>query len=313
MRNGHCYKTVQLSQLRTFCLAAAEGNFTATARSLGLSVPTVWQQVRALEEQMETTLLRRQGRALELTQEGRLLLELIQPHVSGLDSLLPLFKKRCTELGAPLNIASTHYLISYHLPRPVREFTRLLPPVRLKLIAGLWSEATRHVERGEADLGVTSYDRELPRRPSLDYDHLFDMRFTLIVAPDHPLAGQKRLRLGDLVKYPIILGPRESCGRKTLERLLLGEDLLGAMHVVMENQSTDAILRYVASGVGIALLYARHDLSHHFPQLRFRVFDPKLPGLPVALVWRKGAHLSAPADEFRRLVRRFLAENPNGH
>jgi DNA-binding transcriptional LysR family regulator len=313
MSTAHYYKTIQLSQLRTFCLAATEGNFTVAARSLGLSVPTVWQQVRALEAQMETSLLRRRGRSLELTEEGRLLLDLIQPHVSGLESLLPLFKKRCADLTQPLTIASTFYLISYHLPRPVREFTRLRPSVRLKLLPGSWPEAMRRVERGEADIGISPYNPDESRSSSLDYEHLFDMQFTLLVALDHPLARAKRVRASDLVKYPIILPSHESYGRKMLERLLLREDLLDRMHVVMESPSTDNILRYVASGVGVALLYTRGDLVRHFPNIRLRIFDSTLRGLPVALLSRKGAHLPAPAVEFIPLVRRFLAEPRHSH
>ncbi len=64
------YKEIQLPQLRSFCVVATEGNFTAAARRLGLSTPTVWQQVRALETHLKTTLIRRRGRVVELTDEG---------------------------------------------------------------------------------------------------------------------------------------------------------------------------------------------------------------------------------------------------
>ena len=40
------YKDIQLPQLRSFCVAATEASFTAAARRLGISTPTVWQQVR---------------------------------------------------------------------------------------------------------------------------------------------------------------------------------------------------------------------------------------------------------------------------
>src|SRR5438105_2107771 len=97
-QNRHKYKDIQLPQLRGFCLAATEGNFTAAAAVLGLSVSAVWQQVRALERELGVTLLRRQGRSVELTPSGRLLLELAQPHVSGIDSLARLFEARQAEL-----------------------------------------------------------------------------------------------------------------------------------------------------------------------------------------------------------------------
>jgi DNA-binding transcriptional LysR family regulator len=48
MGQSQRYKELQLPQLRSFCLAATEGNFTSAARALGLAASTVWQQVRAL-------------------------------------------------------------------------------------------------------------------------------------------------------------------------------------------------------------------------------------------------------------------------
>src|SRR5262249_49546729 len=116
------YKDIQLPQLRSFCLAATQGNFTAAAKALGLSAPTVWEQVRGLERRLGATLLIRRGRMVELTAEGRLLLHLIQPHVSGLDSLERLFEAQRSELPQRLTVASTPNMLAYHLIGPVQEF-----------------------------------------------------------------------------------------------------------------------------------------------------------------------------------------------
>src|SRR6516225_2945686 len=127
MAGSNRYKQLELAQLRSFSLAALQGNFTAAARQLSLSVTTVWQQIRALERRLGTTLLQVHGRGLELTPEGRLLLRLIQPHVSGLDSLERLFQAQRQELPQHLTVAATYYLLSYHLSRALQEFGRDRP------------------------------------------------------------------------------------------------------------------------------------------------------------------------------------------
>jgi DNA-binding transcriptional LysR family regulator len=308
MKRKLFYKGVQLPQLRSFCLAATSGNFTTAARELGLSVPTVWQQVRGLERELEATLLRRRGRTVEVTPEGRLLLELIRPHVSGLDSLGPLFKARRLELPQLLTIASTYYLISFHLPQPVQRFTAAHPAVRLNLRPGLWPDALRLTERGDAHLGVVPYDPDEPRTSALEYEPLFELRLMVLTAANHPLARKKRLRSEDLVEYPMVLQPRENYGHRMLERILRRHDLIERMHVVMESHSTHAILKYVALGVGIAVIYVSAELGRDQPGIALRVFDPELPGLPVALVWRKGAHLSPAVEVFREELRRALRQ-----
>src|SRR5262245_292504 len=205
------YKDIQLTQLRSFCLAATSGNFTSAAKALGLSAPTVWQQVRALERRLRTSLLRRRGRNVELTPEGRVLLDLVQPHVSGLDSLEPLFVARQESLPQQLTVASIPYLISSHLVRPVRAFSARHPAVRLKLHVCVWfEEAAKMVEQGQADLGVLFYDRDAPRSPQLDYERLFDLRFAVLLPARHPLARKKRLTPQDVAAYPLIIPPEGS-------------------------------------------------------------------------------------------------------
>src|SRR5262249_12852278 len=158
-------------------------------------------------------------RVVEITPEGRLLLELVQPHLNGLDSLVPLFHSRRAALPVPFSVASSNYLVSYHLPRPVQEFAALYPSVRLNLLTGIGSEGVERIEVGEVSLGVVSYDPDEPRSAGVACEHLFDMHYTLVTAADHPLARKKRIRPHDLVEYPLLLQPRTGYNYRMLERL----------------------------------------------------------------------------------------------
>ena len=130
MRRPKVHKDIELRQLRTFALAATQGGFSAAAAALGLSVPAVWEQVRSLESILGAMLLVRQGRALELTVDGKLLLEIIQPHVSGLDSLVKLFQARRSESARQLSVASISQVLANLLPPPIQEFTGLVRDAR---------------------------------------------------------------------------------------------------------------------------------------------------------------------------------------
>jgi DNA-binding transcriptional LysR family regulator len=285
---------------------ATQKKFTAAAKALDLSVAAVWLQVRALERELDTTLIRRRGREVELTPEGELLLELIQPHVSGLDSLARLFKMRQRELPRQLTVASTHYLFSFHLPEPLKVFARDNPSVRLTLRPSPGAAIGPLVEHGGADVGVITYDRDEPRSPHLEYEPLFDMRLTLLTSADHPLARKRKFLLQDVVRHPMILTPPDTPDRVILERLRQRYQFDERLHVAMEVSTFDLLGKYVGLGIGIALVYLGAEIGRALPGLRLRVFDPSLESLPVALVVRKGAHLSEPTREFCRLVCRFL-------
>lgn len=306
MARSDRYKDIQLPQLRSFCVAATEGNFTAAAKALGLSAPTVWQQVRALERQLKTTLLRRRGRAVELTPEGRVLLDLVQPHVSGLDSLEALFVARQALVPRQLTVTAIPYLTSAHLLEPVREFGAALPDVRLRLQVCVWfEEVARLVEQGQADLGVLFYDRDAPRSPHLDYERLFDLQFALLTPPGHPLTRKRRLTPQDLVQYPLIVPPEGAYARRTLDQLLRRHNLTEQAHVVMETALLEIIRKYVAAGLGIALLHVA-DEGEPLADVHVRVLEEIHDSISVAAVTRKGAHLAAHTQEFLRILRRHL-------
>ncbi|MBY0524855.1 MAG: LysR family transcriptional regulator [Gemmataceae bacterium] len=305
------YKDIQLPQLRSFCVAATEGNFTAAAKALGLSPPTVWQQVRALERRLRTTLLRRRGRNVELTPEGRMLLELVQPHVSGLDSLEPLFLARQALLPKQLTVAAIPYLTSSHLLGPVREFRERFPDIRLKLQVCVWfDDVSRMVEQGQADLGVIFHDRDGPRSPHLDYEPLMDLQFALLTPADHPLARKKRVTAHDLVQYPLIVPPEGSYARRSLDQLLQRHDLADQAHVVMETPLLDIIRKYVAGGIGIALMHIAKE-AEPTPNVHVRVFETWRDAISVVIVSRKGAHHSEQTREFQRIVRQCLSGQRN--
>ena len=308
MTQSHRYKEIQLAQLRSFCLAATEGNFTTAARALGLSASTVWQQVRALERELKAKLLRRRGRAVELTDEGRLLLETVQPHVSGLDSLRRLFEARREGAHQELVVASGAYLLAHRLPEPIRQFRAERPAIQVTLRISAWAALQRILERGETDVGVLASDPDVPRSPDLEYEHLFDERLSLLLPAGHPLTRAKRLTPHDVVKYPLILPPKGGADRRAVDRLLRNHNLTEEVQTALVCGLIDVAKMYVALGVGIALMYVTEDVAHGVPGLHVRPLDTEVERLPIEMAVRKGSHLPDYVDEFRRIVRRFLAE-----
>jgi DNA-binding transcriptional LysR family regulator len=301
------YKDIQLPQLRSFCVAAAEGSFTVAARRLGLSTPTVWQQVRALEQQLRTTLMRRHGRSVELTDEGRLLLEIVQPHVNGLDSLESRFAARQRNLPPELTAAATPYLASSHLLKPVRAYTKKNPSVRLKLRVFVWfKQVVQLVEQGQADVGVIFHSRKDPQSSQIDYEYLLDLPFSLITPLHHPLARKRIITPADWAKYPLIVPPEGAYARRTLDQLLERHDLRDRVRIVMETPLLDSIRQYVAAGLGIALM---HIGQQNFPGIRLHVhpLTDEEDSICVAAITRRGARLSPPVEGFRQILRQFLS------
>ena len=87
------YKGNPLKQLRAFCAVARTGKMTDAANELFLSQSAVSLQVKALESALETVLFERRGPNIQLTPEGRKLLDMARPLVEGVDALPGRFAK----------------------------------------------------------------------------------------------------------------------------------------------------------------------------------------------------------------------------
>src|SRR3989442_6963949 len=126
---GRAYKEMTLQQLRSFCETARLGSFSAAAAALGLSHPTVWKQVHALEREFGAQLVKPFGRGCQLTEAGRVLAELAAPVVAGMVSLKQRFRDTVLQTPGRLTLATTPRILVEELPACLRGLEAHLPPV----------------------------------------------------------------------------------------------------------------------------------------------------------------------------------------
>jgi DNA-binding transcriptional LysR family regulator len=132
----------------------------------------------------------------------------------------------------------------------------------------------------------------------------------LLLDADHPLRRKKSLRPRDLIGYPFIAEPKDTCDYQALLRLLRQDNISeDQLRVVMIAHTVEMTFRYVARGVGFGLSHVDPQTCRSVPGVHSRLFDPRLERLPFALVVRKNSHRSALAEDFCAAVRRALRQN----
>ena len=112
MAERHYFKELRLQQFRGLQAIIRLGSFSAAARDLGLTKASVWQQVRALEEEFGCKLVESLGRKAQPTPEGLRLARLSSPLVEGFDSLKKVFHdehgkaERHLRMAAPATVVA---------------------------------------------------------------------------------------------------------------------------------------------------------------------------------------------------------------
>ncbi|MEV0504118.1 LysR family transcriptional regulator [Streptomyces spectabilis] len=170
---------LDLSLLRTFLAVHRSGSFTAAARLLGLSQPTVTTQIRSLEQQLGRELFERRPRGAVPTSVAD---ELATQVAGPLDALAavadrgPLATERTPD---PVHLAGPAELVC----------TRVLPAlapltdqgVRLRVTMGLTDELLDGLRGGRFDLVISTMRL---RGRTLSAVPLADEEFVLVASPE---------------------------------------------------------------------------------------------------------------------------------
>ncbi len=296
------YKEIRFEHYRTFSQVVRLGSFAAAGRLLGLSRPTVWQQMDALEREFGVKLFVRAGRGVEPTNEGQLLRELVQPSVAAFDSLRDAFRARLADQGGSLRLA---LIRGNDLGEALTRFCRQHPRVQLTLVERQSSEVVDLVEAGACDLGWAMVSLEMTSSPVVHYEPIGSRTFTLVTPIRHPLARQRPLRLDSLVKYPLITFLKDTPFRRHIERGFDRAGLLSRMQVAVEVDRVAAAEECVRLGLGVAITLPARSSVPPAP-LRYQSLADHFGQMPLCLLWEKGKHLLPYAEAFVRLVKESL-------
>lgn len=237
------------SELKAFYMVAQLGSVTLAAKKLGLSQPTVTNQIRQLESQFALELFYRGGRRLTLSETGTRLLPLIKPMLSH--SLnIEFFLNNAGANAGKLRIGAT---APYYILDLVKGF-REQHGGQISLELGNSQQMIEALEEYRLDL-VTSSQRLTDARLfclSLGQDPL-----VLVVHRSHPLANKSRIQLSAIAEHCVLMREQGSHTRQLTEEMLNRAQL--KLENVIEIGSREAIREAVLRNIGVSII-ARHEV-----------------------------------------------------
>jgi DNA-binding transcriptional LysR family regulator len=293
---------MDLRTLQTFAAVLRHGGFSAAARELCVTQPTVSKAVRQLEEDLGVPLLERTATPLRATAEGLLVLRRAEAMLAERERLLAeLAGLRGLERGR-LRLGLARLGSSVLFAGLVAEFRRRHPQVDLELVEHGSLHLERALREGELDLAMVM----LPVAADLDGLPVHDEPLMALLPPEHPLAGRRRVTLPELAGSPFILFEQ---GFALNPRIAAGCQRSGfTPRVAAYSGQPEFIQALVAAGLGVAFL----------PRLVCRALRPLRPPVPcvllddpelrwrITLAWRREAPLPPSAEAYLELTRAAL-------
>ena len=244
------YEVLDLKALRCFFYVAKHLNITRAASELGIAGPAVTQRVQQLERELGVKLYETRGGRVKLTGAG----ERTRTFAISLFADIGEFERSLTQSEESAEIVLTAHdtYLGYLLPAGLEEFKRQHPLARIRLLARRVDEIVRLLKDNEADLGILP-QRELPNelffRPIATYPTMF------LTPKAHPLARQARADFRSLLNERTLSSHPLIVAELQLERYVETFAALKLpLHIAMEVDSLETVKRYVAHGLGVAVV-----------------------------------------------------------
>ncbi|MGP3937193.1 LysR family transcriptional regulator [Nonomuraea sp. KM88] len=298
-----------LQQLQAFMEARKGGSFTAAARSLGLTQPSVSELVRRLEDELGMELFRRAGRGLVSTLAGDELAPFAEQALAAADQGVTAVRALRDLEGGTATFGLLRNAEFYALSELALRFHRRHPSVRVRLVGQNSTETAAAVQRGEIEAGMVTLpvDHEGLAVTPLVRDEV------VYITADAGRAATPRT-IADVATAPMILYDAHYGDTDPARRQLATRARLSGVSIepLIEVEHLASALTLVQAGVGdtlacrAAVASATFPVGLHVARFAEPMYDT------IALVTRRGHALSPATRELARFAQQTLFDHARG-
>jgi DNA-binding transcriptional LysR family regulator len=275
---------MELRHLRYFVAVAETQNVTKAAARLNVSQPPLSRQIRDLEDELNVSLFERGAKSMRLTDAGRVFYIEAKAVLDRMSEAIHAVQAVAGGNGGDLHIGYAPSLTVEILPRALRRFQESTPEVKVVLHDLSSGEMLTNLEERKLNLAFM-VDSIVPTRRML-FTELRRYAVCVAVAPAHPLAGEKDIRLSQVASERIIAYSRTDYPEyfSWLTRLL--SKTKARPQIAEEYDSVTSLIAAVEAGRGIAIV-SKSLACLAGPRLVVKDLRPAQPMMTIGIVHRR--------------------------
>lgn len=291
--DGGTVPVLDSQRLRYFVTLARALHFGRAAGELGITQPTLSQQIRVLEGEIGVPLLTRTKRDVSLTPAGSALYPRAVRLLQDMAEAAEQARRASQQVAGQLRIGYLKCDVPGHARELLTEFSLRFPDVRVETVLGGTGDRIELIRRSKIDAAILRMHTLTDER--FKYRLLYREPLLVAVATTDPLGRESGpIPLEALDSYDLAVFAKA-------QNPQLYEDIFGAlrdasvrMNVVREAWNEISILPFIAARGGVAFIAASKAAVLHYEGVRYR----PLVGAPLSI----GLGLAVPVDTASRPV-----------
>ena len=249
---------MELQQLRYLVALSKTLNFSKAAEEMFISQPTLSQQIRKLEEELDVRLVERSTRNVTMTPIGLACVKLAQQAVDASDRMIEITQEEQRHGQHKLNIGVLVVYPQLNISSVIAEFQSLHLTETINLHFGWSIDLLGRLLSKKSDIIITNLDKDQLSKAeleSLDIHTFLNDRLYLIVGQDHPLAQRQTVGLAEVLSQRLFLPGARSSANLFFEKAVHAAGY--QMPNFTECQSIMTALNFAKANHG-ASVFSRH-------------------------------------------------------
>ena len=290
---------MEFRQLEYFCTISDLENFTRTAQVLHVSQPSVTKAIKALEAELQITLIDRSQKRIALTEEGKVFLVHARKIMQDVKAAQRDMQKFRDEAKAgPIQLGVSPMVEAYLFPDLFTKFRQAYPDIALEVRELSDSQLVREcADLGELDFGIVLGSRG----NSAAHERLILRdNMSLCVSMTHPLAMAKEVDFCRLREEKFILQPPNTYQHRQVFQYCTESGFVP--DIVLCTSQIKTIKQLVTNEMGVSVL-------PDFAMWTDRTFSrrPLKPRMdvPVYLYWGSHKQLSQMDHQFLDFMEKY--------
>ena len=251
-------RRIDLTSLQLFVAVCELGSIGKAAEREFIAASAVSKRLSDLEATLNTPLLSRHSRGVDLTPAGQSLLHHARSVLFSLEKMHGELSEYADGVRGHVRVHASISAIVQFLPEDLGAFIRQHAEIKIDLEEHLSTEVVRAVQEGAADLGICNTAHGTGELQTLPYR---TDKLVLIVPKGHALCGQGAINFAQALDYDqvglhstssIYLAMRQAAAA-------IGRTIKLRIHVT----GLDAMCRMIHNGLGVGVMPQRaFELMH---------------------------------------------------
>jgi len=241
-------KYINFSQLRSFHAVAKTGSITQASKLLSVSQPTITKQLQLLESFYQINLINRHARGISLTELGKKLYEITLNIFELEEEAIQLFS---SNLNINKGTLVTGTSGSYYIIRLVKEFKKLHPGIKLKIISSNSNSILDDIIDYKIDVGVIGKPFSKNTKSTIYSIPYIKQKIVIIAGRGHTFYNKKAISIKELNDLDFINRERGSETRSVFEAALVKSDT--KINSIMEVERI-TMVQAVKDNMGLGLI-----------------------------------------------------------